>query len=262
MRLHARLLGFAIASMLAAASAVAAAPAPYEVTPELVQKATAEGKVVFYTSVELDLIENLAKIFRDKYPGINVQVERTGSERVYQRIGQEYSANIHTVDVVNSSDAAHFIFWKKHGMLAPAVSAEMAEAYPASAMDPDGAYASWRVTLSPLAYNTDLSEDKQAAFRARRDVGRALPALTVLVSELELDRERLAAAVADPLLAATDVAEQLVREGVPFRDAHERVARSVRDGTFEAPAERPPRAAPGPGGVCAAIAAARERLAR
>jgi argininosuccinate lyase len=113
----------------------------------------------------------------------------------------------------------------------------------------------------PLAYDTDLSEDKQAVFRARRDVALALPALTVLVSELELDRERLAAAVADPLLAATDVAEQLVREGMPFREAHEQVARSVREGTFAAPAERLPRPAPGPGGVREAIAAARERLA-
>jgi len=113
----------------------------------------------------------------------------------------------------------------------------------------------------PLAYNTDLSEDKQAVFRARRDVSRALPALTVLVSELALDRERLAAAVADPLLYATDAAEQLVREGVPFRDAHEQVARSVREGTFETPAERAPRPAPGPAGVREAIAAARERLA-
>jgi argininosuccinate lyase len=112
----------------------------------------------------------------------------------------------------------------------------------------------------PLAYNTDLSEDKQAVFRARRDVALALPALAVLVSELELDRDRLAAAVADPLLAATDVAEQLVRDGVPFRDAHEQVARSIREGTFEPPVERAPRPAPGPDGARAAIAAARERL--
>ena len=80
----------------------------------------------------------------------------------------------------------------------------------------------------------------------------------MLVGGLAFDRERLAAACADPLLRATDAAEALVREGVPFRDAHERVAEEVRDGTFEPPASAD-RPAPGPGGVHAALAAARER---
>ena len=75
-----------------------------------------------------------------------------------------------------------------------------------------------------------------------------LAALTTLVRGLELDRDRLAAAAADPLLLATDAAEALVREGVPFRDAHEQVAESVRDGSYEAPAPAA-RPAPGPGGV-------------
>ncbi len=64
--------------------------------------------------------------------------------------------------------------------------------------------------------------------------------------DLELDRERLAAACADPLLLATDAAEALVREGVPFRDAHERVAEAVHDGSFTAHARAAPRPAPGP----------------
>ena len=106
----------------------------------------------------------------------------------------------------------------------------------------------------PLAYNSDLAEDKQATFRARRDVRLALAALTTLVSGLELDRGRLAAAAADPLLLATDAAEALVRDGVPFRDAHEQVAASVRAGTFEAP-----EPAPRIGDVAAAVRAAKER---
>jgi argininosuccinate lyase len=106
----------------------------------------------------------------------------------------------------------------------------------------------------PLAYNSDLAEDKQATFRARRDVKLALAALTTLVSGLELDRGRLAAAASDPLLLATDAAEALVREGVPFRDAHEQVAASVRAGTFE-----PPEPAPRIGDVAAAVQAAKER---
>jgi argininosuccinate lyase len=91
------------------------------------------------------------------------------------------------------------------------------------------------VKALPLAYNTDLAEDKQATFRARRDVRLALAALTVLVEGLEFDRARLAAAAADPLLHATDAAEALVEQGVPFRDAHEQVASQVRAGSFAPP---------------------------
>ena len=111
----------------------------------------------------------------------------------------------------------------------------------------------------PLAYNRDLQEDKAPVFAARADLAGALAALTALVRGLELDRDRLAAAADDPLLLATDAAEALVREGTPFRDAHEQVAGSVRDGSYEAPAPAV-RPAPGPGGVSEAVAAARARL--
>ncbi len=116
----------------------------------------------------------------------------------------------------------------------------------------------------PLAYNTDLQEDKQAVFSARRDLRGALAALAVLVHHAELERERMAEAVADPLLLATDAAEKLVGEGVPFRDAYGEVARSVKDGSFVPPSSAAEsvhaRSAPGPGGVKEAIAAAKSRL--
>jgi argininosuccinate lyase len=112
----------------------------------------------------------------------------------------------------------------------------------------------------PLAYDRDLQEDKAPVFAARRDVHGALAALRVLVADLVFEREAFAAACADPLLRATDAAEALVREGVPFRDAHEQVAAAVRAGTFEPPAEPGHRAAPGPGDVAAALAAARHRF--
>jgi argininosuccinate lyase len=112
----------------------------------------------------------------------------------------------------------------------------------------------------PLAYDRDLQEDKPPVFAARRDVKLALGALAVLVDGLELDRGRLAAACADPLLRATDAAEQLVAAGTPFRDAHEHVAAQVRAGSFEPPAESQPRVAPGPAAVSDAVAAARTRL--
>jgi argininosuccinate lyase len=117
----------------------------------------------------------------------------------------------------------------------------------------------------PLAYDLDLQEDKPPVFAARRDVRRALAALATLVSDLELDRERMAAAASDPNLLATDAAEALVSAGQPFRDAHERVAAAVRSGTFvpaataaESLAARP---APGPAGVREALAQARSRFA-
>ena len=106
----------------------------------------------------------------------------------------------------------------------------------------------------PLAYDRDLQEDKPPVFAARRDVAGALGALAVLVAGLEFDRGALAAACADPLLRATDAAEALVAEGVPFRDAHEQVAAEVRAGTFAAPP-----AADRLGDVAAAVAAARKR---
>ena len=87
----------------------------------------------------------------------------------------------------------------------------------------------------PLAYNRDLQEDKTPLFAARHDTRSALAALGVLLAGIELDRDAMSAACADPLLRATDAAEELVREGMPFRDAHEQVARAVRDGTFVPP---------------------------
>ena len=106
----------------------------------------------------------------------------------------------------------------------------------------------------PLAYDRDLQEDKPPVFAARRDVAGALGALGVLVAGLVFDAGRLAAAASDPLLRATDAAEALVGDGVPFRDAHEQVAGEVRAGTFVAPPERPRRL-----DVAAGVAAAKKR---
>jgi argininosuccinate lyase len=112
----------------------------------------------------------------------------------------------------------------------------------------------------PLAYDRDLQEDKKPVFSARRDVALALPALTVLLTGLAFDAERLETASGDPLLLATDAAEALVQAGVPFRDAHEQVAAQVRSGTFSPPATAGERLAPGPGGVRGALAEARMRF--
>ena len=145
---------------------MAAAPAAEPVTPALIEAARKEGQVMYYTSTDLPVAEKLAKAFEAKYPGIAVRVERTGAERVFQRIGQEYASNIHAVDVVNSSDAAHFIVWKRDGVLAPYVPEDVAKFYPSEHRDSDGQFASFRVWLSIIAYNTNLvkAEDAPKAF--------------------------------------------------------------------------------------------------
>jgi len=87
----------------------------------------------------------------------------------------------------------------------------------------------------PLAYDRDLQEDKPALFAAVDNALDSLRAASLLVQHLEFDRDRLAAAAADPGLLATDVAEALVRSGKPFRQAHEEVGRQVLTGTLKAP---------------------------
>jgi iron(III) transport system substrate-binding protein len=140
---------------------LANAPPPEPVTQALIDAAKKEGQVNYYTSTDLPVAEKVAKAFEAKYPGIAVRVERSGAERVFQRIGQEYASNIHAVDVVNSSDAAHFIVWKRDGILLPYVPEDVAK-YPAEHRDVDGQFASFRVWLSIIAYNTNLVKAEEA----------------------------------------------------------------------------------------------------
>jgi iron(III) transport system substrate-binding protein len=149
-------------AILFAAPARAAAPEAIAITPALIEAAKKEGKVVYYTSIDLPLAEKIAKSFEAKFSGMSVRVERTGAERVFQRIGQEYASRIYSVDVVNSSDAAHFIVWKRDGILAPLVPEDVAKYYPVDHRDPDGMFASFRVSLSAVGYNTDLVKAQEA----------------------------------------------------------------------------------------------------
>jgi iron(III) transport system substrate-binding protein len=140
----------------------AAAPEPTAITPALIEAAKKEGKVVWYTALDLPVAEKLAKAFEAKYPGVSPRVERTGAERVFQRIGQEYASNIHAVDVVQSSDAAHFIVWKRDGILLPYVPEDVAKFWPAEHKDPDGQFASFRVWLAVIGYNTTMVKAEEA----------------------------------------------------------------------------------------------------
>jgi iron(III) transport system substrate-binding protein len=152
----------AFAASSAFASVASAAPAASAVTPQLIEAAKKEGKIVYYTSVDLPLAEKVAKAFEAKYPGIAVRVERTGAERVFQRIGQEYASRIFAVDVVNSSDAAHFIVWKRDGILEPYVPEDVAKHYPMEHKDPDGTFASFRAWVCVIGYNTNMVKAEDA----------------------------------------------------------------------------------------------------
>ena len=144
------------------ARVVSAAPEAQKITPDLIEAAKKEGKVTWYTSVDLPLAEKVAKAFEAKFAGVSMKVERSGAERNFQRIGQEYASKIYNCDVVNSSDAAHLILWKRQSLLAAYVPEDVAQFFPAAHKDPDGMFASWRVSLCPMAYNTRLVKPEDA----------------------------------------------------------------------------------------------------
>jgi argininosuccinate lyase len=79
----------------------------------------------------------------------------------------------------------------------------------------------------PLTYNRDLQEDKEPVIDSATTLRDSLEVMTGAIATLEVRTDRMRAAAEDPLLLATDLAEVLVREGVPFRDAHAAVGRVV-----------------------------------
>ncbi|HEY7456932.1 MAG TPA: argininosuccinate lyase [Solirubrobacterales bacterium] len=81
----------------------------------------------------------------------------------------------------------------------------------------------------PLTYGKDMQEDKEPLFDAIETLESCLDATEGMLAGIVFDRERLAAASGDELLAATEVADLLVRKGVPFREAHGIVGGLVRD---------------------------------
>ena len=152
---------FAIGSIASRVSRADAVPTT-AITPSLVAAAEKEGKVVWYTSVDLPVAEKVARDFESKYSGISVRVERNGSERLFQRIEQELTSGVHAGDLVNTSDGAHFVIWKRAGRLAPYLPIEAAQFLPKDQLDPDAAFMSWRASLSVIAYNSTLVKAEEA----------------------------------------------------------------------------------------------------
>jgi iron(III) transport system substrate-binding protein len=138
--------------ILALLAVLAVAGAARAQDPRL-EAAKKEGKVVWYTSLALPSAEKVAKLFEAAYPGIKVEVHRTGSERILSRVMQELKANIKNADVVHTSDAGHFVLLKNQNLLMKHTPPGV-EGFPAGFKDKDGFYYGLRATVSVIAYNT------------------------------------------------------------------------------------------------------------
>jgi argininosuccinate lyase len=79
----------------------------------------------------------------------------------------------------------------------------------------------------PMTYNRDLQEDKEAIFDSLDQVSNTLEVFAGMVREIEIEPERMRSAASDPGLLATDLADYLVKRGVPFRQAHEIIGKLV-----------------------------------
>lgn len=127
----------------------------------LVGAARKEAKVVWYTSLALPSSTAFGHFFMNKYKGIEVEVHRTGSQRVLQRVMQEVSAGIKNVDVIHTSDAGHFVLLKEKGLLAK-FTPKGVEGFSEGFKDKNGFYYGLRATLSVIGHNPKIVSDKDA----------------------------------------------------------------------------------------------------
>ena len=133
--------------------ALIAVAAPAGAQDARLEAARKEGKVVWYTSLALTSSEKVAKLFETAYPGVKVEVHRTGSQRILQRMMQELQANIKNVDVVHTSDAGHYVLLKEKKLLMRYTPAGV-DAFGAGFKDKDGYHYGLRATVNVIAYNT------------------------------------------------------------------------------------------------------------
>lgn len=127
----------------------------------MIEAVKKEGKVIWYTSLALPSSTMIANLFMNRYKGIEVEVHRTGSQRVLQRVMQEVSAGIKNVDIIHTSDGGHFVLLRKKGLLTKYVPKGL-ENFPSGFKDKDGYYFGMRATLSVIAYNPKIVTEKEA----------------------------------------------------------------------------------------------------
>ncbi len=151
-----KIIGFLLLALCAGAASSASAQ-----DAALVEAARKEGKVVWYTSLALPSSTALAHAFEKKYKGIEVEVHRTGSQRVLQRVMQEATAGIKNVDLIHTSDAGHFELLKEKGLLLKHTPQGVAN-FPDGFKDKSGFYYGMRATLSVIAYNPKIVAEQDA----------------------------------------------------------------------------------------------------
>src|SRR5881409_2758850 len=91
-----------LVSALALTLVAAVLVVPASAQDARVEAARKEGKVVWYTSLALSSSEKVAKLFEAAYPGVGVEVHRTGSQRILQRVMQELQANLKLEDALGA----------------------------------------------------------------------------------------------------------------------------------------------------------------
>jgi iron(III) transport system substrate-binding protein len=144
----------ASAPTLAARPTIAPTTAP-QASSAIVDGATKEGEVSWYTSLQPpQLNEDLGKQFTER-TGIKVNVTRIGSERLFQRYLQEQSSGVNIADVLHTSDEANFLELKRRNLLT-AYRPAGTDAFASADVDPDNTYITYRKSLYAMAYNTRL----------------------------------------------------------------------------------------------------------
>ena len=149
-----------IAFLLFALSVTTAAAA-FAQDAAMIQAARKEGSVAWYTSLALPSSTAIAQAFKTKYTGIDVEVHRTGSERVLQRVMQEAAAGIKNVDLIHTSDAGHFVLLKDKGLLY-AIYSQGSRELSGGFQGQERFYFGMRATLSVIAYNPKIVAEKDA----------------------------------------------------------------------------------------------------
>ena len=150
-----------LAMSLAATLGLIFSAGPLPAQDARLEAAKKEGKVVWYTSLALTSAEKVAKLFEAAYPGIKVEVHRTGSERILQRVMQELQANLKIADVVHTSDAGHYVLLKDKKLLLKYTPAGI-DGFPAAFKDKDGYHYGLRATVNVIAYNSKIISAAEA----------------------------------------------------------------------------------------------------
>ena len=140
-------------------------PPSTTITPELIAAARREGKIALYSGLDLPLSEKLAKGFEAKHPGIAVRVERSGAERIFQRIGQEQASSHLRGRSGHQHRRGALRRLETDGLARAIRAARRAQHFAPDDRDADGMHATLCFSLSGLGYNTKLVKPEDAPKR-------------------------------------------------------------------------------------------------